>query len=311
VVLAQARETVRRVGYLVAEATDDDPYYETRLEGLKGGLHDLGWIEGRNLILDVHRAKPTTADIRTHVDQLLAGHPDVLVTSGGTTTGPMARATTTVPIVFLAAVDPVGGGLVESLAHPGGNVTGYMQFDYSLSAKWLEILKQVAPGLTRAGVVRDATTNSGIGQFAVVQSVSRSLGVDVFPINALYERDIQNGFDKIVKSQNGGLIATTGAAVTGHREFIINLATQHRLPAIYPHRTWADRGGLMSYGPDLLAASRLGADYVDRILRGARPSDLPVQAPEKYELIVNTKTAKSLGIPLSQSLLTRADEIIE
>jgi putative ABC transport system substrate-binding protein len=310
-VQAQQIDAVRRVGILIAEATADDPYYEARLAGMRDGLQSLGWIEGRNLRLDIHRANPKAIDIRKHVDELLAGRPDVVITSGGTTTGPMMQATNTVPVVFLAAVDPVGGGFVESLAHPGGNATGFMQFDYSLSAKWLEILKQVAPATTRAGIVRDATVTSGIGQFAVIQSVANSLGVDVVPINALDERAIDVGIRKIAHSQNGGLIATTGAAVNGHREFIIKLAARYGLPAVYPHRTYADRGGLMSYGPDLLASAKLAAGYVDRILKGERPADLPVQAPTKYEMIINMQTAKGLGLSVPPTLLARADEVIE
>jgi putative ABC transport system substrate-binding protein len=310
-VCAQRTESVRRVHILVAEIIADDPYYERRLEGIREGLRDLGWIEGQNLKLSIHRAAPNGSDIRKQVRELLDEHPDVVVTSGGTTTGPLLQATSTVPVVFVAAVDPVGAGFVESLAQPGGNATGFMQFDYSLSAKWLEILKQVAPAVTRAGIVRDATVTSGIGQFAVIQSVSRSLGVDVVPISALDGREIENGIAKIARSQNGGLIATTGAAVTGHREIIIKLAAQHGLPAIYPHRIWADHGALISYGPDLVASSKRVAGYVDRILKGERPSDLPVQAPTKYELVINLKTAKVLGLTIPPALLARADEVIE
>jgi putative ABC transport system substrate-binding protein len=308
---AQQAEATRRVGILVAEVAEDDPYYEGRLAGLRQGLRDLGWIEGQNINLDIHRANPKAADIRQHVGALLAGHPEVVVTSGGTTTAPMLQATSTVPVVFMAAVDPVGGGFVESLSHPGGNATGFMQFDYSLSAKWLEILKQVAPTVSRAGVLRDATVTSGIGQFAVIQLVSRLVGVDVVPISAVEDRDIESGIGKIARAQNAGLIATTGAAVTGHRDVIIKLAAQHGLPTVYPHRTWADRGGLLSYGPDLVAASRLAAGYVDRILRGEKPADLPVQAPTKYELIVNARTAKALGLGVPQTILGSADEVIE
>jgi putative tryptophan/tyrosine transport system substrate-binding protein len=308
---AQQSDAMRRIGMLVAEAVEDDPYYEARVSGLKRGLRDLGWIEGQNITLDIHRADPKAADIRKHVEVLLAGRPEVVVTSGGTTTPPMLQATSTIPIVFVAAVDPVGGGFVESLAHPGGNATGFMQFDYSLSAKWLEILKQVAPAVSRAGILRDATTTSGVGQFAVIESVSHALGIDVVPINAVEDRGIESGIGKIARSQNAGLIATTGAAVTGHRDFIIKLAAQYGLPAVYPHRTWADRGGLVSYGADLVAQSKLAAGYVDRILRGEKPADLPVQAPTKYELVVNARTAKAIGLSVPQTILGSADEVIE
>jgi putative tryptophan/tyrosine transport system substrate-binding protein len=308
---AQRIGAMRRVGVLIAEAVEDDPYYERRLTAIKERLRELGWIEGQNLSLTIHRAAPRAADIRKHIDELLAGQPDLVVTSGGTTTGPLLQATNTVPVVFIAAVDPVGAGFVESLAHPGGNATGFMQFDYSLSGKWLEMLKQVAPTITRAGVIRDAAVTSGIGQFAVIQSVASSLGVDVVPISAREEREIESGVAKIARSQNAGLITTSNAAVSGHRDYIIKLAAQHRLPAVYPHRTWVDRGGLISYGPDLLATARLAAGYVDRILRGEKPADLPVQAPTRYELVVNLKTAKTLGLAVPPALLARADEVIE
>lgn len=311
VVLAQQNGQSRRVDILVAEATEDDPYYERRITTIRDGLRDLGWIEGQNLQLFIHRVPPKAAEIRKHVDELLAGHPDVIVTSGGTTTAPLLQATNTVPVVFVAAVDPIGGGFVESLAHPGGNATGFMQFDYSLSAKWLEILKQAAPAVTRAGIIRDATVTSGIGQFAVIQSVARSLGIDVVPIGARDGQEIENGVAKIARSRNGGLIATIAAAVNGHRDNIIKLAAQLGLPAVYGNRIWVENGGLISYGPDLVESSRLAAGYVDRILKGERPADLPVQAPTKYELVINLKTAKALGLELPASLVGRADEVIE
>jgi putative ABC transport system substrate-binding protein len=302
---------MRRVVMLVAEAIADDPYYEDRLTAISKRLRELGWIEGQNLTLKIHRAAPNAADIRRHIDELLAGQPDIVVTSGGTTAGPLLQATNTVPVVFTATVDPVGAGFVESLAHPGGNATGFMQFDYSLSGKWLEILKQAAPAVTRAGIIRDATVTSGIGQFAVIQSVAGSLGVDVVPISAREEREIESGIAKIARSQNAGLITTSNAAVSGHRDYIIKLVTQHRLPAVYAHRNWVDHGGLISYGPDLLATARLAAGYVDRILRGEKPADLPVQAPTRYELVVNLKTAKTLGLAVPPALLARADDVIE
>jgi putative tryptophan/tyrosine transport system substrate-binding protein len=311
IVRAQQANAVRRVAIIVGEATEDDPYYEGRIAGVREGLRDLGWIEGGNLKLDIHRALPKDAEIRKHVDELLAARPDVVVTSGGTMTRPMLQATRTVPIVFIGAIDPVGAGLVESLAHPGGNVTGFSQFDYSLSGKWLEMLKQVAPAVVRAGVIRDAAVTAGIGQFAVIQSVSTSLGVDVVPISPQDERSIETGIEKISRSQSGGLVVTSNATVTAHRELIIKLAARYGLPAAYPNRTWVDRGGLISYGPDLVAIAKLAASYVDRVLKGARPADLPVQAPTRYELIINTKTAKELGLTIPPPLFTRADEVIE
>ena len=308
---AQRVELTRRVDMLIAEAIEDDPYYERRVAGVREGLRELGWVEGQNLRINIHRVVPKAAEIRKRVDELLAEQPDVVVASGGTTTGPLLQATNTVPVVFISAIDPMGAGFVESLAHPGGNATGFMQFDYSLSGKWLEILKQVAPTVVRAGIIRDATVTSGIGQFAVIQSVSSSVGIDVFPISPRDDREIESGISKIPRSQKGGLIATIAAAVNGYRETIIKLAAQHGLPAVYGNRIWADRGGLISYGPDLFASSRLAASYVDRILKGEKPADLPVQAPTKYELVVNLKTAKALGLAVPPALLARADEVIE
>jgi putative ABC transport system substrate-binding protein len=310
-VRAQRVETMHRVDILVAEAIKDDPYYEVRMTVIKERLRELGWIEGQNLRLNIRRAAPKAADIRKHIDEVLAGQPDVIVTSGGTIAGPLLQATNTVPVVFISAVDPVGAGLVESLAHPGGNATGFMQFDYSLSGKWLETLKQVAPAVTRAGIIRDATNTAGVGQFAVIQSVASSLGVDVVPIGAREEREIESGIVKIARAQNAGLIITSGAAVSGQRDYIIKLVTQHGLPAVYSHRDWVDHGGLISYGPDLLATARLAAGYVDRILKGEKPADLPVQAPTKYELVINLRTAKAIGLSVPPALLARADEVIE
>jgi len=308
---AQQSTGARRIGILIAEAVEGDPYYEDRLVAFREKLRALGWIEGQNLKLDIHRAAPKAADVRKHVDELLAGRPDIVVTTGGTTTAPMLQATNTVPVVFIGAIDPVGSGLVESLSHPGGNATGFMQFDYSLSGKWLEILKQVSPKVTRAGVIRDATITSGVGQFAVIQSVAGSLGVDVVPIGSRDEREIENGISKITRSPNAGLIVTSGAAVSGHRDFIVKLAVQYGLPAVYCQRTWVDHGGLISYGPDLLALSRLAAGYVDRILRGEKPAELPVQAPTNYELVVNLKAAKAMDVTIPPALLARADVVIE
>jgi len=311
IVRAQQADAVRRVAMLVAEATQDDPYYEKRIAGMKEGLRDLGWIEGQNLRFDIHRSPPKAAEIRKHIDALLAARPDVVVTSGGTTTVPLLQVTSTVPVVFIAAVDPVGAGLVESLAHPGGNATGFAQFDYSLSGKWLEILKQAAPAIVRAGIVRDSAITAGIGQFAVIQSVSGALSIDVVPIGVPDERAIESGIEKISRSENGGLVITSGAAVSGHRQLILKLAAQHRLPTVYPNRTWVDLGGLISYGPDLIGQSKLAAGYVDRLLKGGRPADLPVQVPTRYELVINAKTAKGMGLTVPPALLARADEVIE
>jgi putative ABC transport system substrate-binding protein len=213
--------------------------------------------------------------------------------------------------VFTTAVDPVGSGLVESLAHPGGNVTGFTQFDYSLSGKWLELLKQVAPATVRVGVIRDATVPSGIGQFAVTQSVAGSLGADIVPIGTRDAGEIESGIAKLARSAQGGLIATFGAAVNGHRDLILGLAARYRLPAVYANRAFVEHGGLICYGSDTVASTRRAAGYVDRILKGERPADLPVQAPNKYEVVVNLKAAKAIGLELPATVISRADEVIE
>jgi len=309
---AQQSDRLHRVDVLLAQAIEDDPYYEGRLAALTDALRGLGWIDGRNLKLAVHRLTPLNAsDIRKQITEMLSTRPDVVVSGGATTTGPLLQATSSVPVVFTSAVDPVGAGFVESLAQPGGNATGFMQFDFSLSGKWLELLKQVAPAIVRAGVIRDPTTSSGIGQFAVIQSVATSVGIDVASIGSRDEADLENGVARIARSPNVGLITTVAAAVSAHRDLIIKLAARYRLPTVYANRTYVDRGGLISYGADLIAISRLAAGYVDRILKGEKPANLPVQAPTKYELVVNLKTARALGLEISSTVLARADEVIE
>jgi putative tryptophan/tyrosine transport system substrate-binding protein len=308
---AQQAERVRRVGVLIARDADDDADVQPRVAALVQSLSALGWIEGRNLRLDIHRTKPTADDIRQHVVELVASAPDVVVTPGGTTLQPFLQASRTIPVVFMSAVDPVGSGLVESLAHPGGNATGFMQFDYSLTGKWLELLKQISPKTTRAAVIRDSSTGSGIGQFAVIQSVAPSVGIDVTPINARDAGEIERVIGAFARFPNGSLIMATGAAVQRHGDLIVALAARHRIPAIFAQRHFVERGGLISYGYDALATARLAAGYVDRILKGAKPADLPVQAPTKYELVINLKTAKALGLTVPATLLVRADEVIE
>jgi putative ABC transport system substrate-binding protein len=292
------------------EATEDDPYVEGRFVALTDELRGLGWIDGRNLKLTIHRVT-NAGDIRKLVTELLSARPDIIITGGATSTGPLLQATSSVPVVFTSAVDPVGAGLVESLAQPGGNATGFMQLDFSLSAKWLELLKQIAPATMRAGVIRDPSTSSGIGQFAAIQSVASSVGVEVVSINARDNADMESGVVRIARSANVGLIVTVAGAVTGRRDLIVKLAARYRLPTVYPNRIYADNGGLISYGSDLIAISRLAAGYVDRILRGEKPADLPVQAPTKYQLVVNLKTAKALGLEIPSTVLARADEVIE
>jgi putative ABC transport system substrate-binding protein len=304
-------ERVRRAGVLLPSQEDDDQEYQARLVAFVQALRDLGWVEGRNVQLDARRPKPTAADIRKHVAELVAAAPDVIITSGGTTLPPLLQATRTIPIVFMSVVDPVGAGFVQRLSRPGGNATGFMQFEYSLSGKWLELIKQIAPSTTHAAVIRDPSTTSGIGQFAVIQSVASSSGVEVIPVDGRDADVISRAIEVVAGAPNGGLIVTTSAAANSHRDQIIALAARHRLSAVYPRRAWVERGGLMSYGPDVFAASRQAASYVDRILKGEKPADLPVQAPTKYELVINLKTAKALGLTVPETLLARADEVIE
>ena len=308
---AQPPDQLRRVALLIGEANEDDPEYEKRISAFKEQLRSLGWVDGQNLKLSIHRVRPNAADLRKGVAELLAQTPDVIVSGGGTTTPPVLQATSRIPVVFTTAVDPVGSGFVESLAHPGGNVTGFMQFDYSLSGKWLELLKQVAPATARVGVIRDPTVPSGIGQFAVIESVAGSFGVEIVPINTRDARDIESGIVKLASNPNAGLIATFGAAVNGHRDLILALAARYRIPAVYANRTFVYRGGLISYGADNIVSTRHAAGYVDRILKGEKPADLPVQAPNKYEVILNLTAAKAIGLELPATVIARADEVIE
>ena len=308
---AQPPGQLRRVALLIGEANEDDPEYEKRILAFKEQLRSLGWVDGQNLKLSIHRVRPNAADLRKGVAEILAENPDVIVSGGGTTTPPVLQATSKIPVVFTTAVDPVGSGFVESLAHPGGNVTGFMQFDYSLSGKWLELLKQVAPVTVRVGVIRDATVPSGIGQFAVIESVAGSLGADIVPIGTRDAGEIENGIAKLARSAHGGLIATFGATVNGHRDLVLGLAATHRLPAVYANRAFVEHGGLISYGSDTIVSTRRAAGYVDRILKGEKPADLPVQAPNKYEVVVNLKAAKAIGLELPATVISRADEVIE
>jgi putative tryptophan/tyrosine transport system substrate-binding protein len=270
----------------------------------------LGWTDGRNVRIDYRAGLGNPADIRRYAAELVAPAPDVILTSGGSVLAALLQATRTVPIVFVNVVDPVGTGFVESMSRPGGNATGFIQFEYSLSGKWLELLKQVVPGVTRAAVLRDATT-AGIGQFAVIQSVASSVGVEVIPVSLRDEGEIERGVTAFARSQSGGLVVTSSALVLLHRDLIIRLAAGLQLPAVYSRRLYVDAGGLISYGYDILDQFRRAAGYVDRILKGEKPSDLPVQAPTKYELVINLKTAKALGIEVPPMLLARADEVIE
>jgi putative tryptophan/tyrosine transport system substrate-binding protein len=306
---AQQSDRVRRVGVLMSIAPDNSEG-PPRLAAFRQSLQQLGWTEGRNLRIDV-RWNAFSADAsRKYAAELVALAPDVILASTSPTAAALQEATSSVPIVFAMVLDPVGGGIVESLARPGGNITGFMQFEYSLSGKWLELLKQIAPDLKRAGVLRDPGNPTGIGQFAVTQAVAPALGVEAMPIPVRDAAEIERAVAAFARAGNGGLIVTGGRS-SAHQELIIELAARHRLPAVYPYRFYVPKGGLISYGPDLIDLFRHAAGYIDRVLKGEKPADLPVQAPTRYETVLNLKTAKTLGFELPPSVLARADEVIE
>ena len=308
---AQQGERVRRIGVLMASAADDLEN-QARMAAFLQGLAQLGWTEGRNVRIDTRWATTNADDLRRHAVELAALAPDVLVAATGTATvAPLLQATRTVPIVFVQVTDPVGAGLVESLARPGGNATGFALFEYSTSGKWLELLKQIAPGVTRVAVLRDQASQTGLGQFAAIQSAAPPLGIELRPVGVRDAGEIERRITALAQTSNGGLIATTGAYVLVHRELILALAARHRLPAVYPYRSLVTDGGLISYAPDTIDPYRRAAGYVDRILKGEKPADLPVQNPTKYELMINLRTAKTLGLEVPPTLLARADEVIE
>ena len=307
---AQQAERTRRIGVLMNQAAND-PEGRARIAAFLQGLQQLGWTEGRNVRIEYRWSAGNDADTHKNAAELVALAPDVIFASGTATVGPALQASRTVPIVFVVVADPVGAGFVDSLARPGGNVTGFASAEYGMSAKWLEQLKEIAPGVTRVGVLRDPTQGVGIGQFAVIQSVAPSLGVEVSPINVRDAPEIERGVTAFARSGNGGLIVTTSALAAFYRDLITTLAVRHNLPALYFARYFVTGGGLISYGPNYLDQYRRGAGYVDRILKGEKPADLPVQAPTEYELVINLKTAKALGLTVPPSLLGRADEVIE
>jgi ABC-type uncharacterized transport system substrate-binding protein len=303
---AQQSERVRRIGVLMYWSADDAEG-QARLAAFTQALKQLGWSDLR---IDTRWA--TADDIRRHAAELVALAPDVLVAATGTATvAPLLQATRTVPIVFVTVIDPVGAGFVANLARPGGNATGFTIYEYSMSGKWLELLKEIAPRVTRAAVLRDPAVASGIGQFGAVQIVAPSLGVELSPVDVRDAGEIERAVTEFARGSNGGLIVTGSAAAIVHRELIATLAARHRLPAVYPGRYSVTAGGLISYGPDLIDQFRRAAGYVDRILKGEKPADLPVQAPTKYELVVNLRTAKAMSITVPETLLARADEVIE
>ena len=307
---AQQPERMRRIGVLLPAAADDSAY-QARVGAFLQALALLGWTIGRNVRIDTRWAGANAADIRRHAAELAALAPDVILAHGASTVGPLLQATRTVPIVFPVVGDPVAAGFVDSLARPGGNVTGFMASEYSMGGKWLELLKQIAPGVTRVAVLRNPATPTGPAQFGVIQAVAPSLRVEVNPINVRDAGEIERGIIAFARSSNGGLIVTASALSVVHRELIVTLASRHRLPTVYFERTFVAAGGLISYGSDYVDHYRRAAGYVDRILKGEKPADLPVQQPFKYELIINLKTAKAIGVDVPPSLLARADEVIE
>jgi putative ABC transport system substrate-binding protein len=310
--LAQQGERMRHIGLLLPARSADDPEFQARIGAFLQGLALSGWTVGRNVQLEYRWAGTNPDDIRRHATELVALKPDVILAGGGTATvAPLLEATRTVPIVVVLVIDPVGAGFVDSLQKPGGNATGFMLFEYSLSGKWLELLKQIAPTVTRAAVLRDPTLASGIGQFAAVQTVAPSLRVDLSAVDVRDAAEIERAVTAFARSPNGGLIVTASALTTRYRDLIIALAARLGLPAVYPYRLFVNDGGLISYGPDFLDQYRQAAGYVDRILKGDKPAEMPVQAPTKYEIVINLKTAKSIGLAMPPAVLARADEVLE
>jgi len=305
---AQQGDRVRRIGVLL-NGTADDPLSATDRSAFLQGLQQFGWTEGRNLRIDYRFGAADPESDRKYAAELLALTPDVILASGASTLSPLLRGTRSVPIVFVGVSDPVGGGFVGSLARPGGNATGFSQFEFGFGAKWLELLKQVAPGVTRAAILRDPTLPAGLAQFGAIQSVASS--VEVSPVDVRDGAEIERAINEFALRPNGGLIVVSNPTATAHRKLIITLAARHRLPAVYPFRYYVVDGGLISYGPDLSDQFRLAASYVNRILRGERPSELPVVQSTKYELVINLKAANALGLTIPETLLATADEVIQ
>jgi putative tryptophan/tyrosine transport system substrate-binding protein len=306
----QHAERVRRIGVLL-NVTADNPYFQTWVGAFLQGLQQSGWSIGQNVRIDTRWAGGSATEVRKHAAELAAIAPDVILAHGDTTVGPLLQATRTVPIVFPVAADPVGAGFVDSLARPGGNATGFVSFEYSLSGKWLELLTQIAPNVTRAAVLRDPSQGSGTSQFAAIATAAPLLNVEVSPVNMRDAGEIERAVAAFARPSNGGLITTAAATANVYRDLIIKLAAQHKLPTVFYERSFVAVGGLASYGPDYANQYRQAAGYVDRILKGEKPGDMPVQVPTKYEMVINLKTAKAIGLTVPPSLLARADEVIE
>jgi putative tryptophan/tyrosine transport system substrate-binding protein len=307
---AQQRERMRRIGMLMAYNANDQQA-QTRNAAFLQGLQQLGWTVGQNVQIDYRWSAGNLDDTRKDAADLVALAPDVIFTTGTAGLGPALQATRSIPIVFALIPDPVGSGFINSLARPGGNATGFTTFDYGIGAKWLELLKEVAPNVTRAGVIRDPTIASGLGSWAAIQSASPATGIEVSPINMTDADEIERAVAAFAQAPNGSLILTGSALAVRHRNLIISLAARHKLPAIYYDPYYVAAGGLVAYGPDFIDEFRRAAGYVDRILKGEKPADMPAQQPTKYELVINLKTAKALGIQVPATLLGRADEVIE
>ena len=309
-VRAQQGERMRRIGVLMF-TTSDEPESQARITALGQGLQEAGWSVGRNVRIDVRWSGGDFERVRRDAQELVSLGPDVLVAGIGPTTQAFQQISRTLPIVFAQSVDPVGLGIIKSMARPGGNATGFTQFEYTLSAKWLELLREVAPQIARVGFVRDAGAAVSLGQWAVIGAAAAPLGVEVSPVDLAITTNTEDAVDEFARGPNGGLIVGVGTNATIQRAMIVAMAARHKLPAVYPYRFFVDAGGLMSYGPSLIDLYRRTAGYVDRILKGEKPADLPVQAPTKYELAINLKTAKALGLEIPPNLLARADEVIE
>ena len=309
---AQQSERVRRIGVLTGAGFDaDDLDMHARIGAFEDGLKQLGSTNGENVRIDIRAGAGDADRLRRYAEELVAVAPDVILTTGASAVPPLLKATRNVPVVFTNVVDPVGAGFVDSLARPGGNVTGFVSFEYGLSVKWLELLKEIAPRVARVAIIRDPEISAGTGQFGAIQAAAPSLGLELIAVNPREASEIERALVAFARAPNGGLITTSSAVAIAHRELIVGLAAKHQLPAVYYRRVYPTSGGLISYGPDVIDLSRRAAGYVDRILKGEKPAELPVQAPSKYELVVNLKTAKALGLIIPPAVLARADEVIE
>ena len=306
---AQQPDRVRRIGVLITLAADD-PEGQARVAAFRQGLQQLGWTGGHEVQIEIRWAT-SNIEARKHAAELVALAPDLILATGSPTVAALQQATRSVPIVFVNVADPVGAGFVDGLARPGGNITGFALYEYSMSGKFLELLKEIAPRVTRVAVLRDPAIAAGSGQLGVIQALAPSFGVELTPIGVRETGEIERGISAIAHGPNGGVIVTGSPLAVIHRELIIALAARHRLPAVYFYRFFVREGGLISYGPDSIDPYRRAAGYVDRILKGEKPADLPVQAPTKFELAINVKTAKAIGVELPTSILLRADEVIE